>query len=657
MVMNIATQTQLSEEGEGSSGVSTDAQPALEEIARHFPNFEILECLGRGGMGVVYRARQKSLNRLVALKILAPERGKDAAFAQRFALEAETLARLNHPGVVTIYDFGQADGLFYLAMELVDGVTLRRLLDRGRIAPREALAIIPQICDALQYAHDHGVVHRDIKPENVLLDRQGRVKVADFGVAKLVQTNMPEPLAKYSQGGTTRMTEAGKIMGTPSYMAPEQVQHPADVDHRADIYALGVVLYQMLTGELPGAQLQPPSRKVHIDVRLDEVVLVALEKDRKRRYQQASEVKTAIETIAKDSEPQLAKDLRSASGRKSETGTGGPVETGKSGQGNWLYAFAAGILAVLFVEFAASALIVEARPIAFMLILPAGGIALVFLLLARKAWLGGFLACLAFVFFLWLAVAGAVQGPLLLGFASGTAALAIYLWVIRKCYFPPGFLAAFLTVHLTVFGVCTLTTLIMEESFVSTARVEVHRNTVQPAPAATFPQVSGFYDPYFIQTEFEVIQSEVVLGKVIQELDLKTKWGQRYGRGQELTGSEALSLLKKRMDLRPVRNTSLIEIRVFSELPEEAAAIANQIAHDFQRFYQHRDQTGEAAQSQVAVQIVDTATPGLRPVRPNKPLNLAIGALAGLLLGALTGNAVANRRVRKQDALEVVQKI
>ena len=261
MAMNLATQTALSEESGGSTGAAKPAPPSPEEVARHFPGFDILECLGRGGMGVVYKARQKSLNRLVALKILAPEREQDAAFAQRFAVEAGTLARLNHPGIVTIYDFGQADGLFYFVMEFVDGISLRHLLSHGRVAPREALAIVPQICDALQYAHDQGVVHRDIKPENILLDRRGRVKVADFGLAKLVEMKAPlTPALSPSDGERvagrpgeaaglrTLLTESGKVMGTPQYMAPEQVAHPADVDHRADIYALGVVFYQMQIG-------------------------------------------------------------------------------------------------------------------------------------------------------------------------------------------------------------------------------------------------------------------------------------------------------------------------------------------------------------------------------------------------------------------------
>jgi hypothetical protein len=173
-------------------------------------------------------------------------------------------------------------------MEFVDGVNLRRLLDAGKLAPEAALAIVPQICDALQYAHDHGVVHRDIKPENVLLDKEGRVKIADFGLAKLV--------GRAAQDFT--LTAAGQVMGTPQYMAPEQIEHPQDVDHRADIYSLGVVFYQMLTGELPLGRFQPPSKKVQIDVRLDEVVLRALEKEPERRYQQASDLKTRVETIA-----------------------------------------------------------------------------------------------------------------------------------------------------------------------------------------------------------------------------------------------------------------------------------------------------------------------------------------------------------------------
>ncbi len=173
-------------------------------------------------------------------------------------------------------------------MEFVDGLNLRRLLDTGKLSPEEALAIVPQICDALQYAHDAGVVHRDIKPENILMDSRGRVKIADFGLAKLVGRELKD----------VTLTGEGQVMGTPHYMAPEQLEHPKDVDHRADIYSLGVVFYQMLTGELPIGKFAPPSKKVEIDVRLDEVVLRALEKEPERRYQQVSQLKTRVETIS-----------------------------------------------------------------------------------------------------------------------------------------------------------------------------------------------------------------------------------------------------------------------------------------------------------------------------------------------------------------------
>jgi serine/threonine protein kinase len=161
--------------------------PAVEELAKLFPQLEILEFIGKGGMGAIYKARQKQLNRIVALKILPPGSGSEPAFAERFTREAQALAQLNHPGIVTLYEFGRSNGLFYFLMEFVDGMNLRQLLHNSRVSAREALAIVPQICDALQFAHDQGIVHRDIKPENILLDRRGRVKVADFGLAKIVR--------------------------------------------------------------------------------------------------------------------------------------------------------------------------------------------------------------------------------------------------------------------------------------------------------------------------------------------------------------------------------------------------------------------------------------------------------------------------------------
>ena len=281
---------------EGEPAIQLPLPP--EQIAPHFPQLEILECLGRGGMGVVYKARQKTLNRFVALKLLAPERVLDPHFAERFTREAQALAALNHPNIVTIYDFGQAGGFYYLLMEFVDGMNLRRLLRARKFTPEEALAIVPPLCDALQFAHDRGIVHRDIKPENLLLDKTGRVKVADFGIAKILGTvNASGKAGEPAAPENTTQTD----VGTPGYSAPEQKTDPQRVDSRADVYSLGVVFYELLTGERPDGRLEPPSKKVQIDVRLDEVVLRALEKDPELRFQQVSEVKTMVETIVRPS--------------------------------------------------------------------------------------------------------------------------------------------------------------------------------------------------------------------------------------------------------------------------------------------------------------------------------------------------------------------
>ena len=265
--------------------------PEPDELARQFPQLEILELLGQGGMGVVYKARQRQLDRLVAVKILPPQIGQTEAFAERFTREARSLARLSHPRIVIIYDFGRTEaGLYYFIMEYVDGTDLRRVIQAGELSASEALTIIPQVCEALQYAHEEGIVHRDIKPENILLNKKGQVRIADFGLAKL--------LDRPATGPTSMLTKVGQQMGTPHYMAPEQIEHPSEVDHRADIYSLGVVFYEMLTGELPLGRFAPPSQKAHLDVRLDNVVLRTLEKEPARRYQHISEVKTDVEAIS-----------------------------------------------------------------------------------------------------------------------------------------------------------------------------------------------------------------------------------------------------------------------------------------------------------------------------------------------------------------------
>jgi ribosomal protein L7/L12 len=291
-----------SELGHEPANAPTSPPPSLEELAQQFPQLEILELLGQGGMGIVYKARQPRLDRIVALKILPAAAGCDPAFAERFAREARALAKLTHPSIVTVFDFGESDGHFYLLMEFVGGVNLRHLLREHRLKPEEALKIVPQICEALQYAHDQGVVHRDIKPENILLDKKGHVKIADFGLAKLLGPKATD----------WALTGSQQIMGTLHYMAPEQMERPLAVDHRADIYSLGVVFYEMLTGELPLGRFAPPSQKVQVDVRLDEVVLRALEKEPERRYQHASDVKTEVDSISESISPATGSSARSS---------------------------------------------------------------------------------------------------------------------------------------------------------------------------------------------------------------------------------------------------------------------------------------------------------------------------------------------------------
>jgi hypothetical protein len=274
---------------EGTTPYAGPAAPTVEELAPLFPQLEFVTLIGRGGMGAVYKARQPALDRFVAVKVLPREAGADPAFAERFNREARALARLVHANIVAVYDVGKAGDFYYFVMEHVDGANLRHVLRDGHLTPEQALRIVPQICDALQFAHEEGVVHRDIKPENILLDRRGRVKIADFGLAKLLGRDTDD----------FTLTGSRQVMGTLYYMAPEQVERPLEVDHRADIYSLGVVLYEMLTGQLPVGRFPMPSEKAGTDAFLDEVVLHALEREPANRYQHASEVKTDVESHAR----------------------------------------------------------------------------------------------------------------------------------------------------------------------------------------------------------------------------------------------------------------------------------------------------------------------------------------------------------------------
>jgi hypothetical protein len=269
------------------SGRSHFVPPTTEEMAEHFPELDILECIGRGGMGCVYKARQRHLDRLVVLKILPAELGHDSAFAERFTREARALAKLNHPNIVTLHDFGFSGGMYFFVMEYMDGMNLRELLQVERPSPEETLSVISYIANALQSAHEQGIVHRDIKPENILFDRRGHVKIADFGLVKLATGSPLE----------TSLTRTREAMGTPHYMAPEQWDDPQHVDHRADIYSLGVVLYEMLTGELPLGRFDLPSKKVRVDSRIDDVVLRSMQRDPDRRYQHVASIETDLRDV------------------------------------------------------------------------------------------------------------------------------------------------------------------------------------------------------------------------------------------------------------------------------------------------------------------------------------------------------------------------
>ncbi|TWT66683.1 serine/threonine-protein kinase [Allorhodopirellula solitaria] len=272
-------------------------EPAsIERVAELFPELRIMELLGAGGMGAVYKAKQEGLDRVVALKVLPSEFAHDAKFSLRFTREARTLAKLNHPNIVSVFEFGHVDETYFFLMEYVDGPTLRDVVTAGELSPPQALAIVPQLCDALQYAHENGVIHRDIKPENILLTRDGTVKIVDFGLSRILG----------GSNAATNLTATHQVMGTPRYMAPEQFEGAHSVDHRADIYSLGVVFYELLTGELPIGRFEVPSKKVAIDVRLDEVVLRTLEKEPNRRYQAASEIKSDLQSIHQGDDIDLA---------------------------------------------------------------------------------------------------------------------------------------------------------------------------------------------------------------------------------------------------------------------------------------------------------------------------------------------------------------
>lgn len=253
------------------------------------PKYQVTSLIGRGGMGAVYLGRQDALDRPVAIKILPPGLEQiDPAYGARFRQEAMSLAKLNHPGIVAVYDFGRTEqGLWYIVMEYVDGTDVSRMLEQqGRVRSKDAMAITAHVCDALAYAHARGIIHRDIKPANILIGTNGVVKVADFG------------LAKTWQAGASSLTISGHAMGTPHYIAPEALVAEGTVDARADVYALGVMLYHMLTGDLPRGLFEPASHKINgLDSRFDPIITQALKNDPAQRYQGVEAMRRDLDAL------------------------------------------------------------------------------------------------------------------------------------------------------------------------------------------------------------------------------------------------------------------------------------------------------------------------------------------------------------------------
>ncbi len=281
----------LLESGSSKPSSGPWVPPTAEELHAILPQYEIVKMLGRGGMGAVYMGRQTALDRPVAIKILSAQlEESDLGFTERFKNEARAMGKLNHPAIVSVYEFGEHEsGLLYIVMEYVDGTDVARMIAKsGRLHTEHAMAITAHVCDALAYAHERGIIHRDIKPANIMVGYDGEVKVADFGLAKVSSAN----------GSSLGLTQSGMAMGTLHFMAPEALMLGTAVDHRADIYAVGVMLYQMLTGKLPQGMFKLPSLLVPgLDPRYDAIVRKALMEDREVRYQNIRDMRTELDSI------------------------------------------------------------------------------------------------------------------------------------------------------------------------------------------------------------------------------------------------------------------------------------------------------------------------------------------------------------------------
>jgi eukaryotic-like serine/threonine-protein kinase len=297
-------------------------------VGRHLGNFEVLEEIGRGGMARVYRAVDTRLGRMVALKVMAAQLSLDPEFVRRFEREARTAAGLRHPAIVTIYDVGEHEGFHFIAMEYINGRTLHAIIEeRGALGLSYAVPILAPISQALDYAHGQGAVHRDIKPHNVMIDVEGRVFLTDFGIA---QTNDERD---------ERLTRTGVFMGTPEYISPEQAE-ARRVDGRSDLYSLGIVAYEIVTGRVPfsGATPQlivahaqqpppPPSSLIaYLPNELDTVFAKTLAKNPQSRYPSGIAFVGALREIAKQNGIVLAtREQVAALARRSSTSAGLPT--------------------------------------------------------------------------------------------------------------------------------------------------------------------------------------------------------------------------------------------------------------------------------------------------------------------------------------------
>ena len=280
----------MSSSSSGSKPSTGWQPPSLEEMQAMLPLYHFEKLLGRGGMGAVYKAVQASLDRPVAIKVLPADLVSDddeAQFVERFKNEARTMAKMSHPSIVNVFDFGETpNGLLYIVMEFINGTDVHQMIaTQGKLPEDYALSITAHVCDALAYAHKNGVIHRDIKPANILINMDGAVKVADFG------------LAKQSDAGQSGLTKTNMAMGTPDFVAPEAFIPGVPLDGRADLYAIGVMLYQMLTGEIPRGIWTMPAQKVGSDPRFDAIIAKAMQTDREARYQSAAEIRQALDTI------------------------------------------------------------------------------------------------------------------------------------------------------------------------------------------------------------------------------------------------------------------------------------------------------------------------------------------------------------------------